>query len=77
MSQETLTRLKQMALELDPGEQLELLEGLARSLRRNGKTSRNRKSLFGAWKGKFPEDFDVDKTLGEIRSEWEEEMNEL
>jgi len=76
MSQETLTKVTQMALELEPDEQLALVEGLARSLRRNGK-QKERKSLYGIWRDKFPEDFDIDNALKEIRSEWETEMDEL
>ena len=35
------------------------------------------KSLRGSWKGKFPEDFDLDAELKEIRSEWEKEIEEI
>jgi hypothetical protein len=33
-------------------------------------------TLYGAWRGKFPEDFDVDATLKEIRGEWLKEWEE-
>ena len=35
------------------------------------------KSLRGIWKGAFPEDFDIDAALKEIRSEWLEELDEF
>lgn len=76
MSQETLTKVTQMALELEPNEQLVLVEGLARSLRRH-KQRRPRKSLFGIYKDKLPDDIDLDAMLREIRSEWFKELDEL
>ena len=76
MSQETLTKVTQMALELEPNEQLVLVEGLARSLRRH-KQRRPRKSLFGIYKDKLPDDIDLDTMLREIRSEWFKELDEL
>jgi hypothetical protein len=32
--------------------------------------------LYGVWKGKFPEEADIDDTLQEIRSQWREEIEE-
>ena len=30
--------------------------------------------LYGSWAGKFPEGFDIDKELREIRSSWEKNL---
>jgi len=32
-------------------------------------------SLRGSWKGKFPDDIDLDALLREIRDEWKEELD--
>lgn len=32
-------------------------------------------SLRGTWKGKFPDEFDLDTLLLEIRSEWKGDLN--
>lgn len=34
---------------------------------------RTPRPLRGVWKGKFPDDFDVDEALKEIRGAWQEE----
>ena len=34
-------------------------------------------SLRGIWKGAFPEDFDIDAALYEIRHEWEKDWPEV
>lgn len=33
-------------------------------------------SLYGVWRGKFPEDVDIDATLKEIRGEWQKEWSD-
>lgn len=40
-------------------------------------TDRSPRSLYGIWEGHFPEDFDIDAALHEIRHEWEKEWPEL
>jgi hypothetical protein len=35
------------------------------------------RSLYGIWEGLFPDDFDVDAVLHEIRHEWEKEWPDL
>jgi hypothetical protein len=39
----------------------------------------NRKSrdLYGIWKNGFPNDFDIDSALREIRGEWQKEVEEI
>ena len=38
---------------------------------------RKPRELYGIWRGKFDEDFDIDKALYEIRHEWEKGLEEL
>ena len=38
--------------------------------------ARTAQPLYGAWKGKVPEDFDLDAALREIRGEWTKEWEE-
>lgn len=53
-------------------ELLELIEYIAQRLRRVDE--RKPEILCGIWKGKFPEDADIDMALGEIRGQWREEF---
>lgn len=76
MSHSSLSSVEQQALQLPPDEQLSLMEKLARNLREKSKR-KPPKDLCGIWKDKFPEDFDIDQALKEIRSEWLKEMDEL
>lgn len=55
-------------------ELLTLLEKIAHRLRQ---VERTPQPLYGIWKGKFPEEADIDDALPEIRSEWREEIEEL
>ena len=41
----------------------------------NEKTKRNPTSLRGIWKDAFSEDFDVEKSIREIRDGWKEELD--
>lgn len=38
------------------------------------KKGRKHLSLYGSWKDKFPEDFDLDKEIQDIRSRWERRL---
>ena len=40
---------------------------------KHSKTKKELKSLRGLWQGAFPEDYDLNATLREIRGEWEKE----
>jgi hypothetical protein len=40
---------------------------------KHSKTKKELKSLRGLWRGAFPKDYDIEKTLREIRGEWEKE----
>ena len=48
----------------------DLLEHIAQRVRMSP-PGRVPQDLYGAWKGKFPEDLDVDGVLREARAEWE------
>jgi hypothetical protein len=56
---------------LNRDELLTLIERIAQRLRQ---AERKPQPLYGVWKGKFPEDADIDDALHEIRSQWGEEI---
>lgn len=72
-----LEEVTQMAERLSPPEQLRLVEHLAKRLRTQTLEAKKPQSLRGIWKGKFPEDMDIDADLKEIRGEWLKELDEL
>ena len=59
---------------LNREELLTLIETIAQRLRQ---VERHPQPLYGAWKGKFPEEANLDDALREIRSQWKEETEEL
>jgi hypothetical protein len=56
-------------------ELLALIEHIARRLRQS--EERKPQPLYGIWKGKFPQDADIDTVLKEIRSQWTEYIREF
>jgi len=58
---------------LNREELLTLLETIAQRLRQ---VERKPQPLYGVWKGKFPEEANIDDALREIRSQWREESEE-
>ena len=54
-------------------ELLTLIERITQQLRQ---AERKPQSLYGVWKGKFPEDADIDEALQEIRSQWAGDLKE-
>ena len=54
-------------------ELLTLIEKIAQRLRQ---VERKPQPLYGVWKGKFPEEADIDDALQEIRSQRHEEIEE-
>ena len=58
---------------LNREELLTLIEKITQRLRQ---VERKPQSLYGIWKGKFPEEADIDDALQEIRSQWHEEIEE-
>lgn len=77
-SLETITHL---AEQLPPEEQLQLVARIAEHLRQSqsaaAKTKKQPQDLYGAWRGKFPEDLDIEAELAEIRGEWLKELDEF
>ena len=69
MSQLTLASIEQLAMQLDPDEQLTLVEHLANGLKRH-RTPHAPQDLYGAWKDRFPASFDAEEALREIRLAW-------
>ncbi|MBI3304071.1 MAG: hypothetical protein HYZ72_18560 [Deltaproteobacteria bacterium] len=59
--------------DLSPEELLTLIERIAQRLRQ---AERKPQPLYGVWKGKFPEDADIDEALKEIRSQWTGDFEE-
>ena len=76
MSESMLEQVKRMAQGLSLDDRLTLVDELAHSLGQEAADDQRNKpqSLRGSWRGKFPEDFDIDSALHEIRHEWEEEL---
>ena len=75
MTTVNLRDVEQLADQLPPTQQLELIRHL--TLKIAAVTPRKPSpSLAGSWKG-FPEDFDIDAALKEIRSEWTKELDEF
>jgi hypothetical protein len=76
MSGSTFEQLKHMAQGLSLGDRVTLVDELAHSLGQESANDQSRKpqSLRGSWSGKFPESFDIDSALHEIRHEWEEQL---
>jgi hypothetical protein len=56
-------------------ELLELIEYIARHLRQ--REARQPQPLYGIWRGKFPEDADIDAALKDIRQQWQEDFEEF
>ncbi|HSE82994.1 MAG TPA: hypothetical protein VLB01_00430 [Thermodesulfobacteriota bacterium] len=56
-------------------ELLTLIERITQRLRQL--EERKPQSLYGIWKGKFPEDTDIDGALREIRNRWSKDFEEI
>lgn len=68
-----LEHLKSLSHSLTPNERRELAAYLEKP---NGKPVQKKPvSLRGSWKIDFPDDFDLDATLREIRDEWKKELD--
>jgi hypothetical protein len=58
---------------LGQDELLALIEQITQRLQQ---AERQPKALFGVWKGKFPEDVDIDEALQELRHQWVNEFED-
>jgi hypothetical protein len=80
MAEITLEYVESLATQLPVAEQKQLIEHLesrlqaAESATGGGKQLR---SLRGIWRGKFPEDLDVEKEIRAIRDEWKQDFEEF
>lgn len=79
MSTADLETVAHLAKQLSPEEQLRLVARIAEHLRQSQPAAPRKQpqDLYGAWRGKFPEDLDLDAELAEIRGEWLKESDEF
>jgi hypothetical protein len=80
MQEITLEYVEQLAHKLPVEDQLHLIARLERQVNQQPLAVEDLKqpgSLRGLWAGKFPDDFDIDAALYEIRHEWEKEWPEV
>ncbi len=66
-------QIDELLVSLSREELLTLLEQIAQRLRQ---AEHPPQVLYGVWKGKFPEEANIDDALPEIRSQWQEEIEE-
>lgn len=74
---QTLQEATILADKLSPSEKIKLLKYLAISLENEPSERKKTQDLYGSWKGKFPEDFDVEAAIREIRDEWKKKFEDL
>jgi hypothetical protein len=67
MSAITVEYIEGLAAQLTPSDKQKLVERLKKS----SSEQKRAVDLYGAWRGKFPEDIDLDAELKEIRGMWE------
>lgn len=72
-----LEEVTALADKLSPSEKIRLVKHLAISLENIPFEKKKPQNLYGAWKGKFPEDFDVEKEIREIPDEWKKKFEDL
>jgi len=75
MNQLTIEAVEQALDQMQPTEQWRILERLILLLKRDNHIRQQPQDLYGIWKEGFPEDFDIDKELYEIRHAWEMEWS--
>jgi len=64
-----------LANHLSPTKQLQLVKYLLGRLSQRSLNKKEHVSLRGSWKIDFPEDFNLDQALQEIRDGWKKEMD--
>jgi len=77
LSVKTMTVLEQI-IQLSENLSTDEKQSLAAYLlsNENGPNRRPR-DLYGIWKDGFPQDFDIDAALREVRGEWQREVEEI
>jgi hypothetical protein len=73
MSKAIFDYVTKLAEQLSFEERQKLIERLSQPLQ---STSAQTVDLYGTWRGKFPQEIDLDETLKEIRSSWQSEWSE-
>ena len=77
LSVKTMTVLEQI-IQLSENLSTDEKQSLAAYLSANESSPNRRpRDLYGIWKDGFPQDFDVDAALREIRGEWQREVEEI
>jgi len=69
-----LQQIEKMAERLSHEDKKRLLEHLARNLQQHGNdvtVARAPQDFYGAWRDRFPPDFDLDSVITELRSQWQ------
>ncbi len=74
---QTLQEVTVLTDKLSPVEKIKLVKHLAISLESVTLERKKPTSLRGIWKDKFPEDFDVEAEIREIRDEWKKKFEDL
>ena len=74
MSAEALRQIESLLPHLTPAEREHLLKELATG---PSPPTVAADPLYGSWKGKVPEDFDVEGAIREVRDAWKEELEEF
>jgi N6-adenosine-specific RNA methylase IME4 len=69
-----LEHIKQLSEALSPDEKRSLAAYLSSM---ENSVNRRPRDLYGIWKNGFPQDFDIDAALREIRGGWQTEIEEL
>ena len=72
---QTLQEVTKIVDKLTPSEKIKLVKHLEMSLENGPLEKKKPQSLRGIWKGKFPEDFDVEAAIREIRDEWKKKFD--
>lgn len=75
MATVTLEQITQLAVQLPALDQRKLIAYLEDRLTAPV-ADKKPQSLYGIWKGHFPEDLDVEAAIREIRDEWKKELDE-
>ena len=77
LSVSTMTVLEQI-IQLSENLSADEKQSLAAYLSSNESGANRRpRDLYGIWKDSFPQDFDIDSALREIRGQWQREVEEI
>lgn len=77
MSRELLEEVARLADRLSPEEKRSLVTYLNSQPEHRATAAITSPSLWGIWRDQFPEDFDLDAALDEIRGEWKKEWPQV